>query len=221
VTGVRVYVVDDHPVVLIGLQTALARQDGIDVVGGAASGEAALAELPALAVDVVLVDACLPGVSGPDVVATLRRTSPAVRCLVLTATVDKYLLRASIEAEARGFVVKDLRVPDLADAIRRVHAGEVVLDPRATGMVVAQLRTPERAAVTLTPREQEIVEFLAAGLSNPAIARRLRISPSTAKSYVSRLLVKLDVSTRTAAVARAAELGLLAPAAPASPWHAR
>jgi two-component system response regulator DevR len=220
-SDVRVYVVDDHPVVLVGLQTALARQEGIDVVGGAPSGEVALAELRTLAADVVLVDACLPGMSGPDVVAALRSTVPAARCLVLTGTVDKYLLRAAIDAEARGFVVKDVRVPDLADAIRRVHAGEIVLDPRATGMVVAQFRTPDRPPVALTPREQEIVEFLAAGLSNPAIARRLRISPSTAKSYVSRLLVKLDVTTRTAAVARAAELGLLAPAVPASPWQVR
>lgn len=213
-TAVRVYVVDDHPVVLDGLATALAAQAGVSVAGTAASAEAALSWLAGARraeVDVVLVDACLPGMSGPDLCAALRASAPAVRCVVLTGTLDKYLLRASIDAGARGFLVKDAAVPEIAAAIRRVHDGEVVLDPRATNLVVEQFRAPDRPYVALTPREHEVVGFLAAGMSNPAIARRLRISPSTAKSYVSRLLVKLDVATRTAAVARAAELGLLRP----------
>jgi DNA-binding NarL/FixJ family response regulator len=217
-TTVRVYVVDDHPVVLDGLCAALGRQDGIDVVGAAPSAEAALADLRRVSCDVVVVDACLPGMSGPDLCSSLRGWSPAVRCIVLTGTLDKYLLRAAIEAEARGFLVKDAGIPEIAAAIRRVHDGEIALDPRATGLVVEQFRSPDRPHVALTPREYEVVDFLAAGMSNPAIAKQLRISPSTAKSYVSRLLVKLDVATRTAAVARAAELGLLK-SPPASPWR--
>lgn len=208
-TDIRVYVVDDHPVVLAGLQVALGRQAGIVVAGGAATAEEALDELTRLVVDVVLVDACLPGISGPDLVAQLRECTFGLHCIIFTGSVDKYLLRAAIDADARGVVVKDATIPQIADAIRRVHEGEIVLDARATGLVVEQFRSPESMNVPLTPRECELVEFLAAGMSNPAIARRLRISPSTAKSYVSRLLVKLDVGSRTAAVARAAELGVL------------
>jgi DNA-binding NarL/FixJ family response regulator len=220
-TAVRVYVVDDHPVVLDGLRAALGNQEGIEVVGTAPSAEAALVALAGprrVAADVVLVDACLPGMSGPDLCIALRTPAVAVRCLVLTGTLDKYLLSAAIEAGARGFLVKDVGIPEIAAAIRRVHEGEIVLDPRATGLVVEQFRSPDRARISLTPREYEVVDFLAAGMSNPAIARRLRISPSTAKSYVSRLLVKLDAATRTAAVARAAELGLLKTAPTQSPW---
>jgi DNA-binding NarL/FixJ family response regulator len=219
-TAIRVYVVDDHPVVLDGLRAALGNQDGLVVVGTAPSAEAALADLRRLSVDIVLVDACLPGMSGPDLCAALRLSAPAVHCIVLTGTVDKFLLRAAIEAGSRGFLVKDVGIPDIAAAIRRVHEGEIALDPRATGLVVEQFRSPDRPHVTLTPRECEVVDFLAAGMSNPAIAERLRISPSTAKSYVSRLLVKLDVASRTAAVARAAELGLLrSPTSVPAPWR--
>jgi DNA-binding NarL/FixJ family response regulator len=207
--AIRLYVVDDHPVVLAGLCAALARHDGIDVVGSALTAEDALTDLRLAPADIVLLDACLPGMSGPDLCAVLRDESRDTRCVILTSSVDTYLLSAAVEAEARGFLVKDATVSEIVAAIRRVHLGEVVLDPRATGLVVQQLRSPHRTRVALTPRESELVDFLAAGLSNPAIASRLRISPSTAKSYVSRLLVKLDVASRTAAVARAAELGLL------------
>lgn len=216
--AIRVYVVDDHPVVLAGLRNALARQEGLDIVGGALTAEDALADLRLAPADVVVVDACLPGMSGPDLCAVLRDESRSTRCVILTGTMDTYLLSAAVEAEARGFLVKDAAIPEIANAIRRVHAGEVVLDPRATGLVVQELRSPHRTRVALTARESELVDFLAAGLSNPAIARRLRISPSTAKSYVSRLLVKLDVASRTAAVARAAELGLLTAPSRTSRW---
>lgn len=207
---IRVYVVDDHPIVLEGLCTALRSYDGIAVAGCAGSAEEALADLRRVTADVVVVDACLPGMSGPDLCARLHERSPEVRCVILTGTVDTYLVRAAIESQARGYLVKDVALSEIVDAVRRIHAGEIVLDPRATGVVVAQLRSPDRPRVALTPREQELVRYLADGLSNPAIAERLRISANTAKSYVSRLLVKLDVATRTAAVARAAELGLLA-----------
>lgn len=220
-TAIRVYVVDDHPVVLEGLGNALSRHDDIAVVGTAPSAEAALAELSRVTADVVVVDACLPGMSGPDLCRSLRERSPDTQCVVLTGSVDKYLLRAAIEADARGYLVKDVNVGDIVDAIRRVHAGEIVLDPRATGMVIGHLRSPDRPPVALTPRERELVTYLASGMSNPEIARQLRISANTAKSYVSRLLVKLDVATRTAAVARAAELGLLGPQRAESPWRNR
>lgn len=219
-TTIRLYLVDDHPVVLSGLRNALSRQEGIDVIGAALNAEDALADLRQMPADVVVVDACLPGMSGPDLCAVLRDESRGTRCLILTGTVDTYLLSAAVDAEARGFIVKDATVTEIVSAIRRVHAGEVVLDPRATGLVVQQLRSPRRTQVSLTARESELVDFLAAGMSNPAIARRLRISPSTAKSYVSRLLVKLDVASRTAAVARAAELGLLTAPPSTARWTA-
>ncbi len=209
VSDIRVYVVDDHPLVLEGLCAALRAYDGIDVAGCAASAEEALADLRRVTPDIVIVDACLPGMSGPDLCARLYERSPEIRCVILTGTVDTYLVRAAVDAQARGYLVKDVTLPEIVSALRRVHAGEIVLDPRATGVVLAQLRSPDRSAVTLTPREHELVRYLADGLSNPAIADRLSISPNTAKSYVSRLLAKLDVATRTAAVARAAELGLL------------
>ncbi|MDQ1710726.1 MAG: hypothetical protein QOE45_176 [Frankiaceae bacterium] len=215
-TAIRVYVVDDHPVVLEGLGNALTRAGDIALVGTAATGEAALADLRSVEADVVLVDAQLPGMSGADLCASLRDRPPAPRCVVLTGRVDTGRLRAAIEAEARGFLVKDSSVAAIVDAVRRVHGGEIVLDPRATGLMVGHLRSDAHPPVALTPREHELVTLLATGMSNPQIARHLRISANTAKSYVSRVLVKLDVTTRAAAVARAAELGLLG-ARPAGP----
>jgi DNA-binding NarL/FixJ family response regulator len=209
----RIYIVDDHPMVCEGLKAVLSRDDDIEVVGCSESAEHALSVLPGLRVDVVLVDYSLPAMSGADLCAALSRVQPATACLMLTTSVEPEHVYESLRVGARGYVLKDVTPQQIRDAVRRVAAGDVYVDPRITE--VALLGRSSMPAVTFTDSELQVLELIGGGLSNSEIALRLHVSRGTVKNRVASLLVKLGVRRRAEAVAAGARLGLLNTRAPA------
>ncbi|MBL3687422.1 DNA-binding response regulator [Leucobacter zeae] len=207
-SGPRVLIVDDHGMIREGLRLMLERQ-GIAVVGEAADGDAAIRNARSLRPDVVLMDLRMPGLDG--VAATRAIVSDAVsEVLVLTSFDEDDLVFAAIRAGAAGFLLKTTESGALADAVRRVAAGDGVLDPRVTRRALSALaeapgdpeppRAP-RGLELLTVREREVLDELREGRSNTAIALRLGISVPTVKTHVSSILVKLGAESRTQVVA--------------------
>ncbi|UWZ59701.1 response regulator transcription factor [Dactylosporangium aurantiacum] len=202
-----VVVVDDHPVVRVGLRGMLAVADDLVVVGEASSGDEALVLTAALRPDVVLMDLRMPGIDGVEATGRIAARFPGTRVLVLTTYgTDSGLLRA-VEAGAVGYLLKDAPIAVLVDAVRSAARGETVLAPPAA----ARLADRQRGPVTerLTSREVEVLRLVARGLSNVEIARALYIGESTVKTHLLRTFAKLDVNDRTAAVTVALSRGIL------------
>ena len=195
---VRLLLVDDHEMVRAGLRTFLGLQPDIEVVGEAGSGEQALALLPRLAPDIVLLDLVLPGMSGLDVVRRLRAAHPAVKVIVLTSYAGEESVLPAVRAGVAGYLLKDVGPAELADAVRAVHAGGASLDPGVAATVLRDVSAP-RPADALTPREREVLRLIARGHSNRLIARDLALSEKTVKAHVSAVLAKLGVADRTQA----------------------
>ncbi len=208
---VRVLVVDDQLLVRRGLVKLLELEPALEVVGEAASGEAALHLIRDRRPDVVLVDARMPGMDGIELVARLAAEQPGVRALILTTFDDDEYVVGGLRAGARGYLLKDASPEELADAVVRVAAGETVLAPAVTGRVVAALRAPaapppEAAAPDgLSARETEVLRLVGAGATNREIAARLFIGEGTARNHVSSVLRKLGLRDRTQAALYAAE----------------
>ncbi|WP_404385551.1 response regulator transcription factor [Knoellia locipacati] len=204
---IRVLVVDDHPVVRAGMVALLGELDDIDVVGEAGNGAEALALVPRLTPDVVLMDLRMPVMDGADATARLREQPDAPQVLVLTTyDTDADIVRA-VESGARGYLLKDTPPTVLADAIRRAALGETVLAPPVAARLAERLRAPAR--VELTPRELEVLRAVARGLSNAEVGRELFIGEATVKTHLLRVFTKLEVTDRTAAVTAAYGLGLI------------
>ncbi|MFT4136176.1 response regulator [Microbacterium sp.] len=205
----RVLLADDHGMIREGLRLML-ETHGVEVIGEAADGAAAIRNAAALRPDVVLMDLRMPGVDG--VAATQRIVADGLAdVLVLTSFDEDELVFSAIRAGAAGFLLKTTEAAALADAVRRVAAGEGVLDPRVTRTAFAALAeaggadsqpAPEGLEY-LTAREREVLDALGEGLSNAAIANRLHISIATVKTHVSSVLVKLGAESRTHAAALA------------------
>jgi DNA-binding NarL/FixJ family response regulator len=221
--AIRVVLADDQALVRAGFSALLDRTDDIDVVGEAADGEQAVAEARRLVPDVVLMDVRMPKVDGLE--ATRRIAADArlggVRVVVLTTfEVDEYVF-AALRAGASGFLLKDIDPDDLRQAIRVVAGGQALLSPSVTRRVIAEFAArPEpvipggvmvKALEQLTEREREVLVLVARGLSNEDIARRLYVSPATAKTHVNRAMVKLGVRDRAQLVVLAYEAGLVSP----------
>src|SRR5690348_3604035 len=200
---IRVFLLDDHEVVRRGLVDLLEGEDDIEVVGEAGTVREATARIPALRPDVAVLDARLPDGSGIDVCRDVRSTDPAIRALILTSYQDDEALFAAIMAGAAGYVLKQITGTDLIDAIRRVAAGQSLLDPNVTQQVLERIRhgtdnEPEELA-SLTAQERKILELIAQGLTNRQIGEHLFLAEKTIKNYVSSLLAKLGVERRTQA----------------------
>ena len=211
---IRVLLADDHAAIRSGLRLLLSTQPDIEVVGEAADGAVAVTQARALAPDVVLMDVRMPGTDGIEATARIVAEGTA-QVLVLTSfEVDEYV-RGSLRAGAAGYLLKTIDAAPLAEAIRRVAAGEAVLAPEVTRTVIAafaaQPDEPVRPALPeeLTEREREILTALAEGLSNAELARRFAISEATVKTHVSRVLTKLGCASRVQAAIRAREAGLV------------
>jgi DNA-binding NarL/FixJ family response regulator len=189
---IRVLVADDHPVVRHGLCTMLEIEDDIVVVGRAADGEEAVEQAHATRPDIILMDVQMPNVDGIEAMRRIRATDPEARVIVLTTYRDEDYIFPSLRAGARGYLLKDASREELAAAIRRVHAGESLLDP----MIADQARAREG----LTARELEVLELMAAQHSNAQIAEKLFVSENTVKTHVSNILAKLGCNDRAAAV---------------------
>jgi DNA-binding NarL/FixJ family response regulator len=216
---IRVLLADDQDLVRAGFRALLDAQEDIEVVGEAGDGEEALRLATKLAPDVVLMDIRMPGVDG--LAATRRITEDdrlaAVRVVILTTFgVDEYVFEA-IRAGASGFLVKDTEPEELVHAVRVVADGEALLSPAITRKLVEEFAARAKEPSTdpglelLTDREREVMALVAGGLSNEEIAKRLFVSPATAKTHVSRAMTKLGARDRAQLVVFAYESGLVRP----------
>jgi DNA-binding NarL/FixJ family response regulator len=204
---VRVLVVDDHPVVRGGLVGWLAAQPDLDVVGEAGDGLEALAAVAEHAPDVVLMDLRMPRMDGVTATGRITAAHPGVRVLVLTTyDTDADIVRA-VEAGAAGYLLKDVPLPQLADAVRAAARGETVLAPPVAARLVSRMRAPSVEAPTA--RELQVLGGVARGLTNAEIGRELFIGEATVKTHLVRVFAKLGVDDRTRAVMVAVERGLL------------
>lgn len=207
---IRVLIADDHQVVRQGLRTFLELQDGIDVVGEAADGDEAVREVERLAPDVVLLDLVMPGSDGVKALEMMRERGLTSRVLVVTSFTDRRGVVPAIRSGARGYVFKDIAPAALAAAVRSVHAGHVLLDPETAAALLESGPGGDlpSAAVSLTPRENEVLRSIARGRSNREIARALGLSEKTVKTHVSNILMKLGVEDRTQAALYAVRNGI-------------
>ncbi len=199
---IRVFVLDDHEIVRRGLREMLERHDDIEVVGEAGSAGEALRRIPALLPTVAVLDARLPDGSGIDVCREIRSGHPEIACLILTSYDDDETLFSAIMAGAAGYVLKEIRGTDLVGAIRTVASGQSLLAPSAIHRVLARLREgpkEDSALGALNPREREILQLVAEGLTNRQIGTRIHLSEKTIKNYVSSILDKLGLTSRTQA----------------------
>jgi two-component system response regulator DevR len=206
---IRVYLLDDHEVVRTGLRDLLERDGDIEIVGESGSAVDAEHRIPALRPQVAVLDARLPDGSGIDVCREIRSVDPTIQALILTSYEDDEALFAAIMAGAAGYVLKQIKGTDLVDAVRRVAAGQSLLDPAVTARVLDRIRRgPDQPDELkgLTDQERRILALVAEGLTNREIAERMFLSEKTIKNYVSSLLAKLGMERRTQAAVLAAKL---------------
>ncbi|HET9647101.1 MAG TPA: response regulator transcription factor [Microlunatus sp.] len=206
---VRLFLLDDHEIVRRGLRDLFEAEDDLEVVGDVGSAQEAIRITPALRPDVAILDARLPDGSGIDVCRAIRSKNPEIKAIILTSYDDDEALFAAIMAGASGYVLKQVRSSDLVDTVRRVAAGQSLLDPAVTARVLERLRAPEPEVdelAALTEREREILALIAEGLTNRQIGQRLYLAEKTVKNYVSSLLAKLGLERRTQAAVLASKL---------------
>lgn len=207
---VRVFLLDDHELVRRGVAQLLANENDLEVVGEAGTAEEAIRRVDALRPDVAVLDVRLGDdeMDGIKVCREIRSRHEETACLMLTSFADDDALFASIMAGAAGYVLKQIRGAELADAIRRVARGESLLDPAVTARVLERVRAPksEDPLAALTPQERRILDLIAEGRTNRQIGEALFLAEKTVKNYVSNLLAKLGMSRRTEAAAFAARL---------------
>ena len=199
---IRVFLLDDHEVVRRGLKDLLEADGDIVVVGESGLAQEATRRIPALRPHVAVLDGRLPDGSGIDVCREVRSAHPEIAALILTSYDDDEALFSAIMAGAAGYVLKQIRGHDLVEAVRRVAAGQSLLDPAVTARVLDRLRAgPEedKALAPLTDQERRILELIGEGLTNRQIAERMFLAEKTVKNYVSSLLGKLGMERRTQA----------------------
>ena len=199
---ITVFLLDDHEVVRRGLRDLLESDGDIEVVGESGSAQEAIRRIPALRPDVAILDGRLPDGSGIDVCREVRSRDPHIAALVLTSYDDDEALFSAIMAGAAGYVLKQVRGQDLLDAVRRVAAGQSLLDPAVTQQVLDRLREgpkQDTALEGLTEQERKVLELIGEGLTNRAIGERMFLAEKTVKNYVSSLLAKLGLERRTQA----------------------
>ncbi|MBY8880386.1 response regulator [Actinacidiphila acidipaludis] len=207
---IRVLLVDDHQVVRRGLRTFLEVQGDIEVVGEAGDGAEGVERAQELRPDVILMDVKMPGTDGIEALQLLRDAGNQARVLIVTSFTEQRTVVPALRAGAAGYVYKDVDPVALADAIRSVHAGHVLLQPEVAGALLSQDHGSPGSgrAGTLTDREREVLGLIADGRSNREIARSLVLSEKTVKTHVSNILMKLDLADRTQAALWAVRNGV-------------
>jgi DNA-binding NarL/FixJ family response regulator len=199
----RVLVVDDHPIMRLGIAAIINAQKDMKVCGQAGSGEDAVRLFRQQSPDVTLMDLRLPGMSGLEAIRAIRREDPAARCVVLTTYEGDEDIHQALAAGAAGYIIKAMSHDTLVDALRKVHAGSQFLPAPVSQSLAA--RTPNS---DLSPREREVLSLMVHGQSNKEIAATLGITEATVKCHVSVILERLDVTDRTQAVIAAVKRGL-------------
>ena len=207
---VRVLLVDDHTVVRRGLRLVFELEDDLEIVGEAADGREALERVAELRPDVVVMDLLMPVMNGVEATRAIRAAYPDVEVVALTSVLEDRMVVDAVEAGAAGYLLKETRPDDLFEAVRAAARGEVRLDPRAQQRLMRELRrpaAPESAREALTEREAEVLQQLARGATNKAIAQALGVGEATVKSHVSAVLAKLGLKSRTQAALHALREG--------------
>ncbi|WP_329306384.1 response regulator transcription factor [Streptomyces sp. NBC_01260] len=213
---IRVLLADDQPLVRAALRMVIADLPGIEVAGEAGTGDEAVRLTAQLAPDVVVMDIRMPGLNGIEATERITAGSGTTHVLVLTTFDDDYVYGA-LRAGAAGFLVKDMALEDILAAVRVVAAGDALIAPSVTRRLIKDFAgrpasaSPQRPLTAITEREREVLVLVGSGLSNAEIAERLFISVATAKTYLTRLLAKLDARDRVQLVIIAYEAGLVSP----------
>jgi two-component system response regulator DevR len=207
---IRIFLLDDHEVVRRGLCEMFEAEEDLEVVGDAETAEQALARIPATRPDVAVLDVRLPDGSGVEVCREIRSRHPEIACLMLTSFSGDEALFSAIMAGASGFLLKQVRGHDLVEGVRRVAAGESLLDPGVTAAVFERLRhrDDDDPVNALTDQERVLIDLLAQGMTNRQIGEQMNLAEKTIKNYVSNILTKLGMTRRTEIAvfaARAAE----------------
>lgn len=205
---IRVYLLDDHELIRKGLRQFLATAQDVDVVGEGATIREAKRDIPVLEPDVAILDVKLPDGNGVEICRMVRSDHPKVRCLMLSSFAEDEPLFEAIDAGASGYVLKETRGPELVDAIRKVAAGESLIDQSLTAQVLERIRSGGRRdpLSRLSPQERRILALIGDGHTNREIGEKLGLAEQTVKNYVSALLTKLSLDRRSQAAALAATL---------------
>jgi two-component system, NarL family, response regulator DevR len=199
---IRVFLLDDHEVVRRGLRDLLEAEDDMEVVGEAGTAADAITRIPLYKPDVAVLDVRLPDGDGIQVCREVRSDNPELACLMLTSFADDEALLAAIMAGAAGYVLKEIRASDLVTSVRRVAAGESLLDSNITNRVMDRIRSGpviDPRLASLSDQERKVLDLIALGKTNRQIAEGLFLAEKTVKNYVSNLLAKLGMSRRTEA----------------------
>jgi DNA-binding NarL/FixJ family response regulator len=199
---IRVFLLDDHEIVRRGIKELLEGEPDIVVVGESGLADEAARRIPALRPDVAILDARLPDGSGIDVCREIRSRDPQIKALILTSYDDDEALFAAIMAGAAGYTLKQVRGNDLVDTVRRVAAGQSTLDPSVTAAVLDRVRNGppvDKELERLTAQEQRILDLIGEGMTNRQIGEHMYLAEKTVKNYVSSMLAKLGLSSRTQA----------------------
>lgn len=217
---IRVFLLDDHDVVRLGVRTLLELDGDIEVVGEARTAAEALERIPRLRPHVCVLDARLPDGSGVDVCREVRSLDQSIRCLILTSYDEDEAMASAILAGASGYVLKQIEGNSLVSGVRLVASGHTLIDPDVATRVVREVQLHRRttgAVSDLTPQQAKILFLIAEGLTNRQIAERLFLAEKTVKNHVTGLLAKLGVTHRTQAALLAHRLRSGGPDAPAAP----
>ncbi len=206
---VRLVIAEDHAVVREGLRMFLRSDDGIEIVGEAVDGRAAVEAAHRLRPDVILMDLLMPGMDGISATAAIRNELPDIEVVALTSFLEDHLVTEALRAGAIGYLLKDTDADSLRRAVWAAAAGQVFLSPTAAARLVREVHLPSNETERLTRREIEVLILVARGRSNKEIARELLIGQQTVKTYMSNIFSKLNVQSRTQAALYALQTGLV------------
>ena len=208
---IRVVCVDDHEVVLRGIEAGLNLYDDIELVAKTTDPRAALHLCHNLQPHVLLVDLVMPGMTGVQLIQQIMEYIPVIKVIALTSFAEETLIEAALAAGATSYLLKQIPIDELAQTIRLAYQGQPTLAPEVAGVLIRRTVEPQEETASLTPRECEVLHWMVQGFSNAQIAARLVISRSTVKNHVSSILAKMGASTRTQAVIMALEDDKLLP----------